>query len=135
MGKAHHAAVVPLRGNERPESDQSKTTAHVVEMPSEEIYFWLRNIHRAFCGQHTRTQKSDCAASVDAHREADEYLLDIFHKVCKVDHTSSQNPAIIQPLRANCFAVGKSAGVASESARRWNDSLPGQVAKRQNRKN
>lgn len=130
MAKTLHHTVVPLRGNERSILDRSETTLQIVNAPSIETCDWLREVHRAFCGEHTRTMaQRDCPAAIAAHCEAAAYLLELFYKICLVDHPSEQNPEIIQPLSMRCFVAGKSTGPASPAALRWNDSLPRQVEK------
>ena len=123
MGKTYRAAVIPLQGNERSVLDRTETRGQIVDELPTEVAEWLRGVHRAFCGKYTRNQKCQGDAAVDAHREADEYLLDVFRKICEVDHPSSQNPEIVQ-LSASCFVAGKNAGAAGVSAGRWNSPSP-----------
>lgn len=118
-----HVGVVPLRGNVV--LVRAETTASILSVPSDATHAWLRDLHRTFCGEYVRHQAHQCEAAIDAHQEAEKFLLDLFRKICETDHPSGQNPEIVQPMPMleNYFVVGGNINRPANNPS-WNEPPP-----------
>lgn len=130
MGRESHHAIVPLRGNERSVLDRTETYGQILPMPSDETCVWLRALHRAFCERDIRGLPwEERGAVLDAHKEAEQFLLGIFRKICVEDHPLRQNPEIIQSLSENCFVAGGTFHRPADNPS-WNEPPPKKRKKR-----